>query len=157
KELWILGCHRAKQGLKESFDQFAGLLGELLALTGEKLNGAELVACDLATHYSLNAILLLNCPEKTERSLPFELEDQFAINGKFDLVCSMESREHMPDKPKVQFTKRETLMGSNEKGTIYATSKIPPPRDHNQRELTKDSDISDSLDVNNRDDIYVFG
>ncbi|GJY01755.1 3-hydroxyisobutyryl-CoA hydrolase-like protein 2, mitochondrial, partial [Tanacetum coccineum] len=32
-----------------------GYLGEFLALTGEKLNGAELVACGLATHYSLNA------------------------------------------------------------------------------------------------------
>ncbi|XP_071730430.1 small ribosomal subunit protein mS47 [Rutidosis leptorrhynchoides] len=34
-----------------------GYLGEYLALTGEKLNGAELVACGLATHYSLNAKL----------------------------------------------------------------------------------------------------
>ncbi|GJT78693.1 3-hydroxyisobutyryl-CoA hydrolase-like protein 2, mitochondrial [Tanacetum coccineum] len=33
-----------------------GYLGEFLALTGEKLNGAELVACGLASHYSLNAI-----------------------------------------------------------------------------------------------------
>ncbi|GJY74290.1 hypothetical protein Tco_0478721 [Tanacetum coccineum] len=31
--------------------------GEFLAFTGEKLNGAELVACDFATHYSLNAVL----------------------------------------------------------------------------------------------------
>ncbi|GKB11323.1 hypothetical protein Tco_0845246 [Tanacetum coccineum] len=30
---------------------------EFLAFTGEKLNGAELVACDFATHYSLNAVL----------------------------------------------------------------------------------------------------
>nr|XP_043627438.1 3-hydroxyisobutyryl-CoA hydrolase-like protein 2, mitochondrial [Erigeron canadensis] len=34
-----------------------GYLGEFLALTGERLNGAELVACGLATHYSLNAKL----------------------------------------------------------------------------------------------------
>nr|GEV92109.1 retrovirus-related Pol polyprotein from transposon TNT 1-94 [Tanacetum cinerariifolium] len=116
-------------------------------------------------------ILLLNCPERTERSLSFELEVHFAIRPakenlraefmlgvewgvaqrtyqentrhnvvasqsvmyrKFDLVCSMESRKHMPDKPKVQFTIREILIRSNEKGTIYATLKIPPPRDHNQ-------------------------
>ncbi|KAK3030616.1 hypothetical protein RJ639_039976 [Escallonia herrerae] len=31
--------------------------GEYLALTGEKLNGVEMVACGLATHYSLNARL----------------------------------------------------------------------------------------------------
>lgn len=30
-----------------------GYLGEYLALTGEKLNGVEMVACGLATHYSL--------------------------------------------------------------------------------------------------------
>ncbi|KAJ9537350.1 hypothetical protein OSB04_030083 [Centaurea solstitialis] len=34
-----------------------GYLGEFLALTGTRLNGAELVACGLATHYSLNAKL----------------------------------------------------------------------------------------------------
>ncbi|KAK2989209.1 hypothetical protein RJ640_020560 [Escallonia rubra] len=34
-----------------------GYLGEFLALTGEKLNGVEMVACGLATHYSLNARL----------------------------------------------------------------------------------------------------
>lgn len=30
--------------------------GEYLALTGEKLNGVEMIACGLATHYSLNAV-----------------------------------------------------------------------------------------------------
>ncbi|KAI6680390.1 hypothetical protein NL676_034271 [Syzygium grande] len=33
--------------------------GEYLALTGDKLNGVEMVACRLATHYSLNARLAL--------------------------------------------------------------------------------------------------
>lgn len=32
--------------------------GEYLALTGEKLNGVEMIACGLATHYSLSAV----CP-----------------------------------------------------------------------------------------------
>ncbi|TYK20009.1 3-hydroxyisobutyryl-CoA hydrolase-like protein 2 [Cucumis melo var. makuwa] len=32
-----------------------GYLGEYLALTGDKLNGVEMIACGLATHYSLNA------------------------------------------------------------------------------------------------------
>ncbi|KAI4380992.1 hypothetical protein MLD38_007112 [Melastoma candidum] len=36
-----------------------GYLGEYLALTGDKLNGVEMVACGLATHYSLNARLPL--------------------------------------------------------------------------------------------------
>ncbi|KAG2381190.1 3-hydroxyisobutyryl-CoA hydrolase-like protein [Vigna angularis] len=36
-----------------------GHLGEYLALTGEKLNGVEMVTCGLATHYSLNARLPL--------------------------------------------------------------------------------------------------
>ncbi|XP_061364517.1 small ribosomal subunit protein mS47 [Gastrolobium bilobum] len=34
-----------------------GHLGEYLALTGDKLNGVEMIACRLATHYSLNARL----------------------------------------------------------------------------------------------------
>ncbi|KAK9279077.1 hypothetical protein L1049_012752 [Liquidambar formosana] len=34
-----------------------GYIGEYLALTGEKLNGVEMIACGLATHYSLNARL----------------------------------------------------------------------------------------------------
>ncbi|KAK4277246.1 hypothetical protein QN277_015267 [Acacia crassicarpa] len=36
-----------------------GYLGEYLALTGEKLNGVEMIACGLATHYTLNARLAL--------------------------------------------------------------------------------------------------
>ncbi|KAE8649939.1 hypothetical protein Csa_012892 [Cucumis sativus] len=32
-----------------------GYLGEYLALTGDKLNGVEMIACGLATHYSLTA------------------------------------------------------------------------------------------------------
>ncbi|BBG94995.1 ATP-dependent caseinolytic protease/crotonase family protein [Prunus dulcis] len=34
-----------------------GYLGEYLALTGDKLNGVEMIACRLATHYTLNARL----------------------------------------------------------------------------------------------------
>lgn len=30
--------------------------GEYLALTGEKINGAEMMACGLATHYSLKEV-----------------------------------------------------------------------------------------------------
>ncbi|XP_062083014.1 small ribosomal subunit protein mS47 [Humulus lupulus] len=36
-----------------------GYLGEYLALTGDKLNGEEMIACRLATHYTLNERLSL--------------------------------------------------------------------------------------------------
>ncbi|XP_021692854.2 3-hydroxyisobutyryl-CoA hydrolase-like protein 2, mitochondrial isoform X1 [Hevea brasiliensis] len=36
-----------------------GYMGEYLALTGDKLNGVEMIACGLTTHYSLNARLAL--------------------------------------------------------------------------------------------------
>lgn len=36
--------------------EFVVLTGEYLALTGEKLNGVEMIACGLATHYSLTAV-----------------------------------------------------------------------------------------------------
>ncbi|XP_042507549.1 3-hydroxyisobutyryl-CoA hydrolase-like protein 2, mitochondrial [Macadamia integrifolia] len=36
-----------------------GYLGEYLALTGERMNGVEMIACGLATHYFLNARLPL--------------------------------------------------------------------------------------------------
>ncbi|KAK1400689.1 3-hydroxyisobutyryl-CoA hydrolase-like protein 1, mitochondrial [Heracleum sosnowskyi] len=39
--------------------RLSGYLGEYLALTGDKLNGAEMIACGLATHYSLDAKLPL--------------------------------------------------------------------------------------------------
>lgn len=35
--------------------------GEYLALTGDKLNGVEMIACRLATHYSLNAVCSSLC------------------------------------------------------------------------------------------------
>lgn len=31
-----------------------------MALTGDKLNGVEMIACGLATHYSLNAVCILS-------------------------------------------------------------------------------------------------
>ncbi|TQD69992.1 hypothetical protein C1H46_044476 [Malus baccata] len=36
-----------------------GYLGEYLALTGDKLNGVEMIACRLAMHYTLNARLAM--------------------------------------------------------------------------------------------------
>ncbi|KAF7149983.1 hypothetical protein RHSIM_Rhsim02G0213100 [Rhododendron simsii] len=42
-------------GASYYLSRLPGYLGEYLALTGEKLNGVEMIACGLATHYSLNA------------------------------------------------------------------------------------------------------
>lgn len=44
-------------GTSYYLSRLPGYLGEYLALTGEKLNGVEMIACGLATHYSLNARL----------------------------------------------------------------------------------------------------
>ncbi|KAL7150676.1 hypothetical protein ABFS83_05G130300 [Erythranthe nasuta] len=40
-------------GASYYLSRLPGYLGEYLALTGEKINGAEMMACGLATHYSL--------------------------------------------------------------------------------------------------------
>ncbi|CAA0838316.1 3-hydroxyisobutyryl-CoA hydrolase-like protein 2-mitochondrial [Striga hermonthica] len=40
-------------GASYYLSRLPGYLGEYLALTGEKLNGVEMMACGLATHYSL--------------------------------------------------------------------------------------------------------
>ncbi|XP_057426993.1 3-hydroxyisobutyryl-CoA hydrolase-like protein 2, mitochondrial [Lotus japonicus] len=46
-------------GASYFLSRLPGYLGEYLALTGDKLNGVEMIACRLATHYSLNARLPL--------------------------------------------------------------------------------------------------
>ncbi|KAM6587374.1 hypothetical protein CsatA_009979 [Cannabis sativa] len=47
----LIGFH-PDAGASFYLSHLPGHLGEYLALTGEKLNGAEMVACGLATHYS---------------------------------------------------------------------------------------------------------
>ncbi|XVF48279.1 hypothetical protein PTKIN_Ptkin03bG0177300 [Pterospermum kingtungense] len=51
-----LGFHPGA-GASFYLSRLPGCLGEYLALTGEKLNGVEMIACGLATHYCLNAKL----------------------------------------------------------------------------------------------------
>ncbi|KAE8668536.1 3-hydroxyisobutyryl-CoA hydrolase-like protein 2 [Hibiscus syriacus] len=51
-----LGFH-PDAGASFYLSRLPGYLGECLALTGEKLNGIEMIACGLATHYCLNARL----------------------------------------------------------------------------------------------------
>ncbi|KAJ7966271.1 3-hydroxyisobutyryl-CoA hydrolase-like protein 1, mitochondrial [Quillaja saponaria] len=51
-----LGFH-PDAGASFYLSRLPGYLGEYLALTGDKLNGVEMIVCGLATHYSLNARL----------------------------------------------------------------------------------------------------
>ncbi|XP_004510112.1 3-hydroxyisobutyryl-CoA hydrolase-like protein 1, mitochondrial [Cicer arietinum] len=54
----LIGFH-PDAGASFYLSHLPGHIGEYLALTGEKLNGVEMVACGLATHYSLIARLPL--------------------------------------------------------------------------------------------------
>ncbi|KAD4178104.1 hypothetical protein E3N88_26695 [Mikania micrantha] len=57
----LIGFH-PDAGASFHLSHLPGYLGEYLALTGDMLNGVEMVACGLATHYSLNE----NVPEIEE-------------------------------------------------------------------------------------------
>ncbi|GFZ08287.1 ATP-dependent caseinolytic (Clp) protease/crotonase family protein [Actinidia rufa] len=73
-------------GASYYLSRLPGYLGEYLALTGEKLNGVEMIACGLATHYSLNARLAW-VEERLGKLItddPSVLEDSLAQYG--DLV-----------------------------------------------------------------------
>lgn len=54
----LIGFH-PDAGASYHLSHISGHLGEYLALTGYKLNGAEMVACGLATQYSIHAKLPL--------------------------------------------------------------------------------------------------
>lgn len=54
----LIGFH-PDAGASFHLSHLSGRLGEYLALTGDLLNGAEMSACGLATHYSLHAKLPL--------------------------------------------------------------------------------------------------
>uniref|UniRef100_A0A5B7BA93 3-hydroxyisobutyryl-CoA hydrolase n=1 Tax=Davidia involucrata TaxID=16924 RepID=A0A5B7BA93_DAVIN len=54
----LIGFH-PDAGASFYLSHLPGYLGEYLALTGDKLNGVELIGCGLATHYSLSAKLPL--------------------------------------------------------------------------------------------------
>lgn len=53
-----LGFH-PDAGASFFLSRLPGYLGEYLALTGDKLNGVDMIACGLATHFCLNARLPL--------------------------------------------------------------------------------------------------
>ncbi|PSS26380.1 3-hydroxyisobutyryl-CoA hydrolase-like protein [Actinidia chinensis var. chinensis] len=54
----LIGFH-PDAGASFHLSHLPGYLGEYLALTGDKLNGVELISCGLATHYSLSPRLPL--------------------------------------------------------------------------------------------------
>ncbi|XP_058222831.1 3-hydroxyisobutyryl-CoA hydrolase-like protein 1, mitochondrial isoform X5 [Rhododendron vialii] len=54
----LIGFH-PDAGASFYLSHLPGYLGEYLALTGDKLNGVEMIGCGLATHYSLSARLPL--------------------------------------------------------------------------------------------------
>ncbi|XP_047321672.1 3-hydroxyisobutyryl-CoA hydrolase-like protein 2, mitochondrial [Impatiens glandulifera] len=80
-----LGFH-PDAGASFYLSRLPGYFGEFLALTGEKLNGVEMIACGLATHYSLNARLSLieDRLGKLMTDMPSIIENSLAQYG--DLV-----------------------------------------------------------------------
>lgn len=69
----IIGFH-PDAGASFYLSHLPGYIGEYLALTGEKLSGAEMLACGLATHYSLSAKLPL-----IEQHLHSLVTDDFSV------------------------------------------------------------------------------
>ncbi|KAJ0031491.1 hypothetical protein Pint_12507 [Pistacia integerrima] len=80
-----LGFH-PDAGASFYLSRLPGYLGEYLALTGEKLNGIEMIASGLATHYILNARLALieDRVGKLNTDVPSVIENSLAQYG--DLV-----------------------------------------------------------------------
>lgn len=64
-------------GASYYLSRLTGYLGEYLALTGEKLNGVEMIACGLATHYSLKERL----PWMEERLGKLITDDRLVIEN----------------------------------------------------------------------------
>ncbi|OIT19936.1 PREDICTED: 3-hydroxyisobutyryl-CoA hydrolase-like protein 2, mitochondrial [Nicotiana attenuata] len=64
-------------GASYYLSRLPGYLGEYLALTGEKLNGVEMIACGLATHYSLKERL----PWMEERLGKLITDDRLVIEN----------------------------------------------------------------------------
>lgn len=87
-------------GASYLLSRLPGYLGEYLALTGDKLNGVEMIACNLATHYSLNARLawleerlgklVTDDPSVVEASLSqygdLVFPDRSSVLYKFDII-----------------------------------------------------------------------
>ncbi|GFS35546.1 ATP-dependent caseinolytic (Clp) protease/crotonase family protein [Actinidia rufa] len=70
----LIGFH-PDAGASFHLSHLPGYLGEYLALTGDKLNGVELISCGLATHYSLSPRL----PLLEEQLGKLEMDDPSVI------------------------------------------------------------------------------
>ncbi|KAI4356694.1 hypothetical protein L6164_000696 [Bauhinia variegata] len=86
----LIGFH-PDAGASFYLSHLPGHLGEYLGLTGEKLNGAEMIACGLATHYSLSTRLPLIEEQlgKLATDDPSVIETTLEKYG--DLVCPDDS------------------------------------------------------------------
>ncbi|XP_030513495.2 3-hydroxyisobutyryl-CoA hydrolase-like protein 1, mitochondrial [Rhodamnia argentea] len=82
----LIGFH-PDAGASFYLSHLPGHLGEYLALTGEKLTGVEMIACGLATHYTLDARLPLIEEQlgKLVTDDPSVIESMLEKYG--DLVC----------------------------------------------------------------------
>ncbi|XP_043697951.1 3-hydroxyisobutyryl-CoA hydrolase-like protein 1, mitochondrial isoform X2 [Telopea speciosissima] len=80
----IIGFH-PDAGASFYLSHLPGHIGEYLALTGEKLNGAEMLACGLATHYSLSARL----PLIEERLGTLVTDDPSVIESSLEHYCDL--------------------------------------------------------------------
>ncbi|XP_010056417.2 3-hydroxyisobutyryl-CoA hydrolase-like protein 1, mitochondrial [Eucalyptus grandis] len=82
----LIGFH-PDAGASFYLSHLPGHLGEYLGLTGEKLTGAEMIACGLATHYTLDAKLPLIEEQlgKLVTDDPSVIESMLEKYG--DLVC----------------------------------------------------------------------
>ncbi|KAL3738921.1 hypothetical protein ACJRO7_020323 [Eucalyptus globulus] len=82
----LIGFH-PDAGASFYLSHLPGHLGEYLGLTGEKLTGAEMIACSLATHYTLDAKLPLIEEQlgKLVTDDPSVIESMLEKYG--DLVC----------------------------------------------------------------------
>ncbi|KAK4491027.1 hypothetical protein RD792_001748 [Penstemon davidsonii] len=72
-------------GASYYLSRLPGYLGEYLALTGEKLNGADMMACGLATHYSVKEKL----PWIEERLGNLITDDRSIIENSLDQYGSL--------------------------------------------------------------------
>ncbi|KAK9144364.1 hypothetical protein Sjap_004267 [Stephania japonica] len=88
----LIGLH-PDAGASFYLSHLPGYIGEYLALTGEKLTGAEMVACGLATHYTDSARIAL----VEDRLGKLVTDDPSAVEG-----CLEECKERVyPDKRSV--------------------------------------------------------
>ncbi|KAK6129757.1 hypothetical protein DH2020_036519 [Rehmannia glutinosa] len=69
-----------------------GYLGEYLALTGEKLNGVEMMTCGLATHYSLKEVSL----PLPAYSLIETIDSLFSYDTMEEIVEALENKAAEP-------------------------------------------------------------